>query len=100
MTIQTARKTGYKVRVSHFRRFTNGHGETILFPFSRKTKLREIPHFVGDLETKGGFSLVDVTDARGVTVNTHARCHNTDNFNYKKGAKAALGRAIGLLDET
>lgn len=67
--------------------------EVIIFPYSRKTKT--VPEFVGKLDNNGGFTTVEVTNPNGVTTVGHAKCHNADIFNYRRGVEIALNRAMG-----
>lgn len=93
MNIKELRKNGHKVRVCHYRRFRHpNREEDFLFPYSKNTK--NIPDFVGMLDNNGGLTTVEVTSPEGKTVIGHAKCHNTDVFNYKRGVEIALSRAF------
>ena len=71
-TVDDLRHLGYKVRVMHFReRDQYGH-----------------------YKTKGGKTIVTITDNNGHTSQGTARCSNSDGFNKKLGVKIAIGRAL------
>lgn len=71
-TVESLRKSGYKVRVHHFRR-------------TDKNK-NKIPI--------GGKTIVEVTTPDGSTLVGKSRCNRKENYNKKLGVRIALGRAL------
>lgn len=71
-TVDDLRDLGYKVRVMHFRERDNN----------------------GCYLTKGGRTVVTITDNDGHTSQGVARCSDKDGFNKKLGVKIAIGRAL------
>ena len=84
-TIKQLRQSGYKVRVIHERGFTTH------------------PTIAGErkvLSSRGGKTLVEITDLDSFSAIGVARCSDEENFNKKIGNKIALGRAIKNLENT
>jgi hypothetical protein len=85
-TVEQLRKSGYKVKVEHYR--TN-KGQIV--QYSKKTK--------GKVDPKGGLTVVTVTTPSGRTLKSNATCHQNDVFSYKVGVKIALGRVLNRAEE-
>lgn len=71
MTVEDLRKSGYKVRVKHYRRAS-----------------------VEGVASRGGKTLVEVTAPDGTTFVGMSRCSRKENFNKRLGVRIALGRAF------
>lgn len=69
--VEELRKSGYKVRVKHFRR-ENSDG----------------------IVSRGGKTVVEVTAPDGTTFVGMSRCSRKENFNKRLGVRIALGRAF------
>jgi hypothetical protein len=71
-TVDQLRDIGYNVRVRHFRRLDSA----------------------GKILTKGGETIVTITDNHGHSVEGLSRCSTADGFNKKIGVAIAIGRAL------
>lgn len=83
-TVEEYRKSGYKVRVEHFRPRKNS-GQFVRY--SRKTKTESVM-------PNGGVTNVTVTAPTGYEFVGSAACSTEDPFNYSLGVRIALGRAM------
>ncbi len=97
-TIQSIRKAGSKIRVSHFR-YISGNKE--LFPIS---KVRE-----GNLQhcllPTGGKTILTLTDKSGKNFRAEAACSKKDHFCRKTALGIAICRLVynmenGIVAET
>lgn len=101
-TVKSLRQNGYKVRVSHYRKY---------WPqYSMKRKPEEdvmyiIRHWV-DTENRGteilpwgGRTVVDITTPDGIDVYGEAVCYATENYIKKEGVRVALEKAMAKLSE-
>lgn len=70
-SVEVLRRSGYKVRVKHFRK-SGASG----------------------LNSRGGKTHVEITTPTGVTLFGYARCSRKENFNKKMGVRIAVGRAL------
>lgn len=85
-TVETLRKSGYKVRVKHYRYYA--YNKTV----SKIQKLMAIREIEGKKRhSKGGLTIVEIDGPQGSFVGK-AICSRNDNFCYKTGVKIALGR--------
>ena len=82
MDIKTLRQNNYKIKVEHYRQI----GSKQFVPYSRKIK--------GEINPKGGFTIVTVTNPIGETSKAVAYCSENDQFCYRIGAQIALERAM------
>lgn len=94
MTVETLRKSGYKVRVNHYRNVsanarTNGQMTLTLFRQGDKVLSRNIT-------AKGGKTEIHLT-FKDKTVTGTAECSIKDGYNKKIGVAKALGRAMSNL---
>lgn len=84
-TVQLLRDNGYKVRVTHYRYYTN-------------TKLlrRSEANQQGFNQPKpnGGKTVVEVRTPDGTELVGNSVCSCSDSYNRKFGVKIALGRAL------
>lgn len=71
MTVEDLRKSGYKVKVHHHRKFS-----------------------VVGINSRGGKTIVEITTPDGSTFTGVARCSRKENFNKRLGVRIALGRAL------
>ena len=69
--VEYLRKSGYKVRVKHFRKMS--------------------PE---GIRARGGKTLVEITTPDGENLVGLARCSRNENFNKRLGVRIALGRAL------
>lgn len=76
-SIDDLRNMGYKVKVIHQRNKDSD----------------------GTIMTKGGKTIIFITDQHGNTVESHARCSSLDGFNKKLGVRIAIGRALSLINK-
>lgn len=89
-SIVDLRRSGYKVRVSHFRN-TLCAGYVAL---ERITKIgkKNKDYFGSFILEHGGETQIELTNRDGVTFNAVARCSNRDAFNRKLGNHICLAR--------
>ena len=76
-SIDDLRSMGYKVKVIHHR---------------NKDKN-------GSIMTKGGKTIILITDQHGNTTESYARCSSLDGFNKKLGIRIAIGRALSKINK-
>lgn len=76
ISIKTLRKSGYKVRVLHFRNI-----------FDNKS-----------LE-KGGKTVIQIRTPDGQEIEGQAVCSDKDNYNKRIGIQIALGRALSSIQK-
>lgn len=74
MTVHELRKSGYKVRVLHYR-----NGKSMCF---------------WEDDPKGGETVVQITTPDGRELEGCAKCSDKDLYNKKIGVKVAIGRAL------
>lgn len=86
-TIQSLRKQGFKIRVTHSR-FVNGFG---LVRYSKANRTNSA------VQAKGGKTEIDITTPEGKTSSASAVCSSLDTFNRKLANRIALGRALKCL---
>ncbi len=89
-TIQELRQQGWKARVTIFRK-TSPHSDY----YSMKD-LRESPHGIQSLESKGGRIQVDLRSPEGVESTGESLCNDNDNFVISVGRTLATARALGI----
>ena len=89
-TIEQLRKSGYKVRVIHYR-------QSIIN--KKILPQRDIggPLF---LEAKGGKTRIELRSPEGIETFGEALCSDKDTYNRKLGNRIALGRAMNALNES
>jgi hypothetical protein len=75
--IDDLKNMGYKVKVIHQR---NKHKD-------------------GTIMTKGGKTIMFITDQYGNTTESHAICSSLDGFNKKLGIRIAIGRALSQISK-
>jgi hypothetical protein len=75
--IDDLKNMGYKVKVIHQR---NKHKD-------------------GTIMTKGGKTIIFITDQYGNTTESHATCSSLDGFNKKLGIRIAIGRALSQISK-
>lgn len=96
LTVENLRKSGNRVRVSHFRCIKDG--PTVLNANTGLPEPKPVPRFeISDPKSilpKGGMVVVDLTTLMGETFTGVAKCNPKDIFRKKKGLDRALGRAI------
>lgn len=78
--VEELRKSGYKVRVKHFRR--------------EKTMQKMDGGVVQTPSERGGHTIVQVRTPDGEELEGVAVCSTKDNFNKRIGVRIALGRAF------
>ncbi len=93
-TIQELRQQGWKARVTIFRK-TSPHSDY----YSMKD-LRESPHGIQSLESKGGRIQVDLRSPEGVESTGESLCNDNDNFVISVGRTLATARALGITGRT
>jgi hypothetical protein len=76
-SVDDLRHMGYKVKVIH-----------------QRNKNKD-----GTIMTKGGKTIVIITDQHGNTTESHARCSSLDGFNKKLGIRIAIGRALSQINK-
>jgi|688.fasta_scaffold278079_3 hypothetical protein len=74
MTVHDLRKSGYKVRILHFR----VHDDRSL----------------GEVFPKGGETVVQITTPDGQDLEGRAKCSNKERYNKRVGVQVAIGRAL------
>jgi hypothetical protein len=84
-TVENLRSNGWNVHTKHYRPDVT-YPETI-HEYNRHTKI-VVP------ATCGGFTTVTLISPSGTAFAGNAICHETDTFNYKRGRKIALHRAM------
>lgn len=88
-TVEQLRKSGYKVRVTHFRQSL----------FDGKLWNRNLfegnPHLIS---TRGGKTVVEITTPNLENVKGEAVCSKNDTFNRKTGLYTAISRALQSLN--
>ena len=87
-TIHELRKSGWKVRVHHFRYYYR-----TLIPSNDRI------FTVGQPLPKGGLTKIELTSPLGTQYLGQAECSKKDSFNRKLGVKIALGRALSTISE-
>lgn len=89
MTVESLRKSNYKVRVLHYRKTTNE--KSLIHSFDVKNlKLDVLP--------RGGKTRVELRSPEGIEAYGEALCNDADAFNRKVGLIKALGRAYSALE--
>jgi hypothetical protein len=93
-SVEQLRKSGYKVRVVHRRRYLDFNGDDVYFSNfeSQQPDFQEV-WMQGPLMT-GGYTKVEVTTPEGDDLSGIAECSLRDQFNRKMGLNIALGRAL------
>ena len=81
-TIHRLRKTGYKVRVKHYR-YSKGGDITALHTLKETKSV---------IEPRGGLTVMEITTPDGRTFRGGAKCHMKDNFCYRISNSICLGR--------
>lgn len=76
-SVDDLRGMGYKVKVIH-----------------QRNKNKD-----GSIMTKGGKTVILITDQYGNTTESHARCSSLDGFNKKLGIRIAIGRALSQINK-
>ena len=96
MNVEELRKSGYKVKVYHARKF-KGWWDLM----SKKEFIAGWPnHTIGlHIDSYGGFTKVEVTCPEGFTSVGKFNTPTGEQFNRKLGLTAALGRALKAHDE-
>lgn len=90
-TVEELRKSGYKVRVTHYR-YVNSTPRLLLPNFA--IKLNNAQDL---LNARGGRTVVEVTTPNRVTYTGVADCSEKEIFNNKEGVRVALERAYSEL---
>lgn len=95
-TVHELRKSGYKVKLSHHRRFFRydpftGKKHTVIIPWSLKEE-----HFKDYfLDPKGGETHVSIyKEGSGESFDSVAFCSVEDHFCRKSGIKKSIARAL------
>lgn len=95
-TVHELRKAGYKVKLSHHRRFFkhdafSGKRHSVTVPFSMKEE-----HFKDYfLDPMGGETHISIfKEGSGDSYNAVAYCSASDHFCRKDGLKKAIARAL------
>lgn len=110
VTVQSLRDQGYKVRVTHYRRYQDLDS---VYDYINNVKIRG--SFNGHLKLKtlelakfeslgveyalprGGRTVVEVTNSKGRTLSATSYCSDNEQFNKSLGVKIALGRLAKFL---
>lgn len=87
-TVEELRKSGYKIRITHFRN---------LFNYSYVGYPKDYNAKGNDICPRGGETVVQLTTPEGKDIATTALCNLADNYNKKIGVAIALGRALKKL---
>jgi hypothetical protein len=85
MTVQELRDNGYKIRVTHYRYYTNS--KLLL-------KSEAVRQGFNEPKPHGGKVVVEVRTPDGNELTGCSVCSRSDPYNRKFGVKIALGRAL------
>lgn len=91
ITVESLRKQGYKVRVTHSRDYVGADG---VFRLTRKEAEEESIEDLCSLDSFGGHTRVEVTTPDQRELVGEATCNINDQFNRKLALRIALGRAL------
>lgn len=94
ITVQSLRKSGYKIRVTHYRWIMQNIDENheALFPKRKYDKLGKL------VNPKGGETQIDVTTPDNRDFSQTVKCHIKDSYNKKIGVQIALGRIFKIIE--
>jgi hypothetical protein len=89
-TIESLRKKGVKVRVSHYRRPVLTIGSATVKPdiFLLESEIRRLGL---NFNPSGGYTELLITED-GIDYTLRSRCKNTDSYNKKIGVQLALDK--------
>jgi hypothetical protein len=93
-TIKELRQSGWKVRVTHFRYFTEYTGDVDL------VNVREMKNEEGSYifwpDSHGGKTIVELRSPVGIEFKGESVCSRSDGFNRKEGIARAIVRALDI----
>ena len=81
-TVAGLRRTGYKVRVNHYRYY----GNKLLQKFEVQ--------YGSQPNSRGGMTAIEITTPENWKLSGYAECSEKDAYNRKLGVKIALNRAM------
>lgn len=97
MTIQQLRKSGHKIRVTHYRwvEFAYQEHDNSWFDLTKELVRKCDLEFllkenIARLLPRGGKTVIEITDPNGKDFKLESKCSPLDNFCYKEGVKQCL----------
>jgi hypothetical protein len=98
-TVQSLRKQGYKLKISHFR-YIEGADDGNGFPSTELVPMYEIRNLKcqSKILPRGGRTEVELTTPSGENYKSVTYCNSVDSFNRKIGIQIAIGRILKKIE--
>lgn len=100
-TVESLRKSGYKVKVTHYRNFREGYGYELRSIYEiNQIKIGRQEQAMGPIDwahtdhisPHGGYTEIYLTTPENISYFAASHCADDDNFNYAVGRNICFGR--------
>lgn len=98
ITVHALRKSGYKVRIEHYRKYFDPINKRYCYLTKHLRELSELPSYVTMKETSG-YTVVTITNTEGITTQGKSECSKHDLYEKKTGVRIAMDIALKEMGE-